>query len=229
LKNILIIGASSGIGLKLAQQLSAEHLVYATYNKHPKNDAENIVYHHLNVTDESLSLDFIPEVLHGFVYCPGSILLKPISRITPEDFKKDYEVNVLGMIKILQKILPNLKKASLPSVVLLSSVAVQTGMTFHSVVSASKGAIEGLTKSLAAEFAPYMRVNCVAPSLVDTPLAETLINTEEKIIQFGNRHPLKRIGNPDDIANMIEFLLSEKSHWMTGQIIHVDGGMGAIK
>ena len=229
MKNILIIGASSGIGLKLAQQLSVENMVYATYNKHPMKNADNIVYHHLNVTDESLSLDFIPDVLHGFVYCPGSILLKPFSRITPEDFKKDMEVNVFGMIKILHKILPNLKKASMPSVVLISSVAVQTGMTFHSVVAASKGAIEGLTKSLAAEFAPYMRVNCIAPSLVDTPLAETLINTEEKIIQLGNRHPLKRIGNTEDIAHMIDFLLSEKSLWMTGQIVHVDGGMGSLK
>ena len=140
LKNILIIGASSGIGLKLAQQLSAEHLVYATYNKHPKNDAENIVYHHLNVTDESLSLDFIPEVLHGFVYCPGSILLKPISRITPEDFKKDYEVNVLGMIKIISLRLAAIKP-------FIFGVGFTVGI-FPTITAAWRGILPTIVKRL---------------------------------------------------------------------------------
>jgi NAD(P)-dependent dehydrogenase (short-subunit alcohol dehydrogenase family) len=125
--------------------------------------------------------------------------------------------------------LPRLKKAENASIVLFSTLAVQTGLNFHTQVAASKGAIEGLTKSLAAEFAPKIRVNCIAPSLTNTPLAASLVNTDQKMDASAQRHPLKRIGTTADIANMAAFLLSEKASWITGQILHVDGGMSSLK
>jgi NAD(P)-dependent dehydrogenase (short-subunit alcohol dehydrogenase family) len=163
------------------------------------------------------------------VYCPGSINLRPFSRIPASDFLQDYTLNVLGAVKCIQTVLPNLKKSNQGSIVLFSTVAVQTGMPFHSIVSSSKGAIEGLTKALAAELAPVIRVNCIAPSLTDTPLANSLLSTEEKILTSANRHPMKKIGTAQELAAMAKFLLLEDSTWITGQIFHVDGGMSTIR
>jgi NAD(P)-dependent dehydrogenase (short-subunit alcohol dehydrogenase family) len=155
--------------------------------------------------------------------------LKPFSRIKPVDFISDYQLQLVGAVKVIQACLPKLKNASSPSIVLFSTVAVQTGFNFHSLVAASKGAVEGLTKALAAEFAPKIRVNCIAPSITDTPLAGTLLNSEEKKEANAQRHPLKKIGKPEDLANLAEFLLSDKSAWITGQVLHADGGMSSIK
>ena len=231
MQQYLIIGASSGIGQQLATQLAQSgKQVIATFNKNqPVAENHNIHFHHLNVLDETLSFNFLPDILSGLVYCPGSISLRPFERITPAGFEADFKLQVMGAIKVIQMALPRLKKAENGSIVLFSTVAVQTGLPFHTQVAASKGAIEGLTKALAAEFAPGIRVNCIAPSLTNTPLAASLLNTEQKMEANAQRHPLKRIGTTGDIANMAEFLLSEKSSWITGQIMHVDGGMSAIK
>jgi NAD(P)-dependent dehydrogenase (short-subunit alcohol dehydrogenase family) len=142
---------------------------------------------------------------------------------------KRQNLQVVGAVKAIQGILPNLKQAENASVVLFSTVAVQSGFNFHTQVSASKGAIEGLTRALAAELAPGIRVNCIAPSLTDTPLAGKLLNSDEKKEANAQRHPLKRIGTPSDIASMAAFLLSGASSWMTGQVLHVDGGMSSIR
>ena len=227
----LIIGGSGGIGQELATQLAASgSQVIATFNKNqPISENPFIHYHHLNVLDETLSVDFLPAELSGLVYCPGSINLRPFERIKPSDFEADYKLQVIGAIKIIQMVLPRLKKAENASIVLFSTIAVQTGLSFHTQVAASKAAIEGLSKALAAEFAPAIRVNCIAPSLTDTPLAASLLNTEQKKEANAQRHPLKRIGTATDIANMAAFLLSDKASWITGQIMHVDGGMSAIK
>jgi len=227
----LIIGASTGIGKKLAEQLvSSGHKVYATYYKNkPVNDSGLFDYQYLNVLDEEISLDFLPDSLAGLVYCPGSINLRPFERIKPADFVADFNLQVIGAIKIIQMALPRLKKAKNASIVLFSTVAVQTGFPFHTQVSASKGAIEGLTRALAAEFAPKIRVNCIAPSLTDTPLAAPLLNTEQKREANALRHPLKKTGTPENIADMAAFLLSEKGSWVSGQIFHVDGGMSSLK
>jgi NAD(P)-dependent dehydrogenase (short-subunit alcohol dehydrogenase family) len=229
--NYLIIGGSSGIGLNLVNQLAAQgNTVYATYNTHPIQTANNLVtYHQLNVLDENISLEFLPEILNGIIYCPGSINLRPFERIKPADFINDYNLQVAGAVKIIQTILPRLKKATNACIILFSTVAVQNGLPFHSQVAASKGAIEGLTKALAAEFAPAIRVNCIAPSLTDTPLAAGLLNTDQKREANALRHPLKKIGAAEDIANMATFLLSDKAGWITGQIMHIDGGMSSIK
>ncbi len=229
--NYLIIGASSGIGRTLSQKLSqAGHIVFGTYNKNQINpDNTNILLYPLNVMDETNDLSFLPEALSGVIYCPGSINLRPFERIKPLDFMEDYKLQVIGAIKILQAVVPKLKNSENASVVLFSTVAVQTGLPFHSQVAASKGAIEGLTKSLAAEYAPKIRVNCIAPSLTDTPLASFLLRNDEKKQANAERHPLKRIGTTEDIANLAEFLLSPKSGWVTGQILHIDGGISTLK
>ncbi len=231
ISNYVIIGASSGIGQQLAMQLAESgHQVFATYfSKKVQSENASIHYQYLNVMDEELRFDFLPESISGLIYCPGSINLRPFERIKPADFAADYQLQVVGAVKTIQALLPRLKKTDHASIVMFSTVAVQTGLSFHSQVSASKGAIEGLTKALAAEFAPSIRVNCIAPSLTDTPLAAALLNSEPKKEANAQRHPLKRIGNAKDLADMAEFLISEKAAWITGQIIHVDGGFSTLK
>ena len=226
----VIVGASKGIGHAIARNLSdgGHHITALSRSSGELADVANVDFHAYDVAGGG---DFpeIPEAVNGLVYCPGTINLKPFHRLTDEDFWDDFNINLLGAVRVIRKFLPNLKEASDPSIVLFSTVAVQTGMGFHASVSAAKGAVEGLTRALAAEFAPKIRVNCIAPSLTDTPLAEKLLNTPEKREASAARHPLKKIGSADDIASMAEFLLSEKSGWITGQIFHVDGGMSSIR
>ena len=229
--NYLIIGASSGIGKKLAEQLSESgHQVIGTYCKNEiHSDHPGIRFYPLNVFDEDILFDFLPETLSGVIYCPGSINLRPFERIKPADFINDYNLQVVGAIRTIQAAVPKLKNSENAAIILFSTVAVQMGLPFHSQVSASKGAIEGLTKALAAEYAPKIRVNCIAPSLTDTPLAASLLNSDQKREANAQRHPLKRIGTTGDIANMVEFLLSSKASWITGQILHLDGGISTLK
>lgn len=228
MNNILIIGNSSGIGQALTKQLNHTHVVYGTYFKQiPNPDNKNI--HYLNVLDDNLNVDFLPNQLHGLVYCPGSIQLKPFTRFKEEDFINDYKLQVTGAIKVIQACLPRLKNSQGASVILFSTIAVKLGFNFHSLVAASKGAVEGLTKSLAAEFAPIIRVNCIAPSITNTPLASHLLNSPEKIEANAQKHPLKKIGDPEDIAGLAAYLLNPTSQWITGQIFNIDGGLSSIK
>jgi NAD(P)-dependent dehydrogenase (short-subunit alcohol dehydrogenase family) len=173
-------------------------------------------------------MDFsdLPESLDGFVYCPGSINLKPFKMLSPETFEKDMELNFTGLVRVLKEIIPRFNPGA--SLVFFSTVAVGSGMPFHTSVAASKGAIEGFARALAAEYAPQLRVNVIAPSLVDTPLAKRLLNNEKKQQMMADRHPLKRVGTPGDIARMAAFLLSEDSSWTTGQVLGVDGGISTL-
>lgn len=226
----MIIGASSGIGKSLSELLNKEgDRVYGTYHTNVSEDKERLSFHHLNVLDDQPDLSFIPAKLDGLVYCPGSIQLRPFPRIKPDSFLNDYHLQVVGAVKIIQAALPALKASDSASVVLFSTVAVQNGFNFHSQIAASKGAIEGLTRALAAEFAPKIRVNAIAPSLTDTPLASSLLSSDAKRESNADRHPLKRIGTTGDMAQMAYFLLSERSGWITGQVQHVDGGISVLR
>lgn len=227
MKTTLIIGASSGIGKALANKLIKERENVISISRNLPDASFSHYYQHDILSDEDLPK--LEGTIDGLVYCPGSINLKPFRTLKQQDFENDFKLNVLGAIKSIQAYTQNLQLSKNASIVLFSTVAVQTGMPFHTSVSVSKGAIEGLTKALAAEFSPKIRVNCVAPSLTNTPMADKLINTPEKLEASNHRHPLKRIGTTDDIANTIEFLLSKNSSWITGQIFHVDGGMSSLK
>ncbi len=228
----LLVGASSGIGLATAIQLSKEGHRVIAFSREARDLSKYpaIEHHVVDVTAETPSFPTLDvSVIDGFVYFPGSINLRPFRSLKPATFQASFEVNVLGLVKSLQQYLSLLKKSGQASVVLFSTVAVQTGMPFHASVAASKGAIEGIGRSLAAELAPKIRVNVVAPSMVNTPLASRFLSSESKLASSNERHPMKRIGEVEDIANMVCFLLSEKSSWMTGQVLGMDGGLGSLK
>lgn len=227
-KNILFIGGSSGIGLETIKLLHEKHnLIVACRTDENLSDLD-ITYLKFDVLNDELDLEKIPETLDGFVYFPGSINLRPFRGLKLSTFEEDLNINFLSMVKTLQKVLNNLKKSINSSVVFYSTVAVKVGMPFHTSVSASKGAIEGFAKSLAAELAPNIRVNVIAPSLTDTPLASRFLNNDLKKEKVGERHPLKRHGQARDIANSTSFLLSDESSWVTGQVLGVDGGMSTL-
>lgn len=223
-KNIVIVGGNSGIGKATATLLEEAGANLFLYSKSGNETTE------LDATTDFSEIPDLPEVIDGVVYCPGTINLKPFHRISIADFQKEMDVNFFGAVRVLQACLKGLKKSESPSVVLYSTVAVQTGMGFHAGIASAKGAIEGLTRSLAAEWAPNrIRVNAIAPSLTETPLATALLSTPEKKEASDKRHPLGRIGSSDDIAEATVFLLSSKSSWVTGQILHIDGGMSNLK
>ncbi len=229
--NYFLIGASSGIGKQLALKLvDNRNVVYGTYNTtEPSLEHTNLHFYKLNALDQVLNLDFLPEVLDGVIYCPGAINLRPFERIKLEDFNNDFSLQVLGAIKIIQLVVPKLKKSNNASITLISSVAAQLGLPYHSSVSMCKGALEGLVKALAAEYAPKIRVNAIAPSLTDTPLANSFLNTDIKKEANALRHPLKRVGTTSDMANAINFLISPDASWITGQVLQIDGGIGSLK
>ena len=230
-KSILIAGGTSGIGAQTATALLAEgHTVHCACRS-PEKLPEHSRLHPLTfdaTAEPELPLT-LPDDVDGFVYFPGTITLKPFGRITPEEFLKDFQINFLGAVQLLQKVLPSLRKSPEASIVLFSTVAVQTGLPFHASIAAAKGAVEGLTRSLAAELAPRVRVNCIAPSLTDTALAAHLLSNDDKRKSSAERHPLKRIGDPKELAALVSFLLGSQSHFMTGNVIKADGGLSSVK
>ena len=186
---------------------------------------------HFLVSDYSKpNLPTIDTPIDGLVYFPGTINLKPLHRTTEAEYLSEYQINALGAVSVVQQYLQNLKNSGQsPAIVLMSTVAVAQGMTFHTSIAMAKGAIEGLTLALAAELAPTIRVNAVAPSLTASPIADKLINSPEKLEASNKRHPLRRIGQPTDVAHAVTFLLGDKAAWITGQIMHVDGGMSSVR
>ena len=229
-KTILIIGGTSGIGAELVRQLEAENASVITASRQATaNHGGTHIYWDATDTTADLST-LLPEKLDGLVYCPGSINLRPFARISDAEFLNDFEINVMGAIRAIRQSINALKRAGEASVVLFSTVAASQGMNFHASVATSKRALEGLSLSLAAEYATSkIRFNVVAPSLTDTPLAAALLSSPEKKEASDKRHPLGRIGQPSDIAEATLFLLSEASSWMTGQVLAVDGGLSSIK
>jgi NAD(P)-dependent dehydrogenase (short-subunit alcohol dehydrogenase family) len=218
---VLLIGSSSDIAQYMVKNASNEH-DFIELTSNPSGSHQ----HEINVQDES-TFPSIEGEIDGLVYFPGSINLRPFSGLKLSDFQTDYEINVLGLIKILKHFHKQLAQNS--SLVFISTVAAQVGMPYHSSISLCKSAIEGLCRSLAAEWSPKVRVNCVAPSVVQTKLSTRLFRTESQVEQMNSRHPLQKVGQPKNIADAIDFLLSDKSSWMTGQVLHVDGGLSTIK
>lgn len=230
MKNYVIIGGSSGIGNAIVENLSDTGAnVLATYHTVPKEGKPNVVYTELDVMTDDLDESLLPEHIHGLVYCPGSINLKPFHRFKEEDFIEDFKLQVLGAIRLIRQLMPKMKHGEGSSIVLFSTVAVQTGFTFHSQVATSKGAIEGLTRALAAELAPSIRVNAIAPALTNTKLAGKLLSTPEKIKAHADKNPLKKVGDPKDIAEAAVYLLTDRSSWVTGQILNISGGFSNLR
>lgn len=224
MKNLIVIGGTSGIGKKIIEDLDGKYNII-TISRSDSGASKHIK---CDVLKSEIPKDELPDEIHGLVYTPGSINLKPFRSLKDQDFIDDFNISALGAAKVIQQLHKPLKKGN-ASIVLFSTVAVQQGMAFHASVAMSKGAVEGLTRSLAAEFAPIVRVNCIAPSLTDTPMAENLLSNESKQENAAQRHPLKRYGNVNDIASAAKYLLSDDASWVTGQILHVDGGMSSIK
>jgi NAD(P)-dependent dehydrogenase (short-subunit alcohol dehydrogenase family) len=225
-KNILLIGGSHGIGLEIVNLLKDSHNIFVASRTADEIGSLPVTHIPFDVSKDDLNLALLPEELHGFVYCPGSINLKPLKMMDLEAFRADMEINFFSLVKTVKEVLPKMAENS--SMVFFSTVAVGMGMPFHTSVSAAKGAIEGFSKALAAEYTPKIRVNVIAPSLVDTPLASRLLSNDRKKEMMADRHPLKRVGTAQDIANMSVFLLKEDSGWMTGQVLGVDGGMSSL-
>jgi 3-oxoacyl-[acyl-carrier protein] reductase len=227
MKNIVLIGGSYGIGNEIATLLKENCNVYiaSRTNEDIPDGVKHITFN--AIEDDSSQLE-LPDTIDGLVYCPGSINLRPFKMLKPATFQEDMEVNFMGLVKTVHGLLPKLKASKQASLVFFSTVAVKVGMPFHTSVAAAKGAIEGFAKALAAEYAPSFRVNVIAPSLTDTPLAEKLLSSDDKKEKMGDRHPLKRVGTTKDIAQAANYLLSDNSSWVTGQIIGVDGGMSTL-
>ncbi|TBW29363.1 SDR family NAD(P)-dependent oxidoreductase [Gramella sp. KN1008] len=227
-KNILLIGGSTGIGKEIAERMASENNILIASRNKIETESENIRHFKFDVLEDDIQSLELPDTLHGFVYCPGSIDLKPFKMLKPSHFEKEMNLNFFGLVRTLNGVLSKLKNAEQASLVFFSTVAVKTGMPFHTGVAAAKGAVEGFARSLAAEYAPSFRVNVIAPSLTDTPLAKKLLSSDEKKKKMDSRHPLKRIGTPGDIAALAAYLLNEESSWMTGQVLGMDGGLSTL-
>jgi len=231
MRTYLLAGASGGTGLATANLLAAQGNRLYIISSQPEKlrHLPNTYFLNGDFLDNNWEAENWPDALDGLVYHPGSIRLKPFRALKPQEFLADFEINLLGAVRLLQASLKALKNGQHASVVLYSSVAVAQGMAFHSSIAASKGAVEAFGRSLAAELAPSIRVNIISPSLTETPLAAKLLSDDDKVTAAGQRHPLKRIGKPEDHAQLCAFLLGETSSWITGQVIGVDGGLSAVR
>jgi 3-oxoacyl-[acyl-carrier protein] reductase len=227
MKTYLFAGASSAIAKESAALLQAKgHKIIGISTK--EKDFNYNEFHQIESYDFG-HFPILEYAIDGIAYFPGTINLKPFHRLKPEEFQTDFSINTMGAVAFTQNYLANLKKAENASIVFFSTVAVGIGMPFHSSIAMAKGAIEGLTKSLAAEYAPAIRVNCIAPSLVNTPLAEKFVSSPEKIESMQKRNPMQKVGDAIDVANAVVFLLGNESSWVSGQIMAVDGGMSTLK
>lgn len=233
-KNFLIVGGTSGVGLDLAKRIQEEEGNVIVAARHHTEEVQQLGFQFIQVDvlndDVKEAFKALPEEVHGLVYVPGSITLKPFQALKEDQLYEDFNINVMGAIKSAQGALKSLKKSGDASVVFYSTVATQVGMPYHVSVATAKAALEGLGKSLAAELVKSnIRVNVIAPSLTNTPLASNLLSTEEKQESSKQRHPLGRYGEIKDLSGLTQFLLSDEASWITGQVIGVDGGLAGVR
>jgi len=226
MKKIVVIGGSKGIGKAIVKALIDENKVINVSRSDTLEPHQNLTHYSLDVLEDELPNI---EEIDSLIYCPGSINLKPIARLKLEDFRNDFEINVIGAVKAIQHFLPSLKKGIKPSIVLFSTVAAKLGMPFHASVAAAKAGVEGLTKSLGAEFAPTIRVNAIAPTVTNTDLASKLLRNDRMIENITERHPLKKYLQPEEVADMATFLISDKAASISGQIFELDCGIVSFK
>jgi NAD(P)-dependent dehydrogenase (short-subunit alcohol dehydrogenase family) len=230
-KNFIVVGGSKGIGLGITKRLAdrGHQVTVLSRTADSLGGLAGVSHQIFDVTTDELDKSSLPEMIAGVAYCPGSINLRSFRSLKPEVFREDFELNVIGAIKVLQASLAGLKRHGDSSVLLFSTVAVSQGMHAHASIAASKGAIEGLTRSLAAELSPHTRVNCLAPALTNTPLTEKFFADPEKAKSLAEKYPLGRTGTVDDLSATGVFLLDGESDWITGQVWGVDGGMARIR
>lgn len=226
MKTFIIVGGSRGVGAAIVSELVDTHNIINISRNAPELTHKNLTHYSCDIL-----LDDLPniEAVDGLVYCPGSINLKPISRLNLDDFRSDFEINVIGAVKAIQKYLPQLKNGVDPSIVLFSTVAVKLGMPYHASVATSKAGVEGLVKSLGAELAPTIRVNAIAPTVTNTDLASKLLRNDKMIESITDRHPLKKFLNPSEVAGMATFLMSNKGSSFSGQVFEMDCGIVSLK
>jgi 3-oxoacyl-[acyl-carrier protein] reductase len=226
MKKILIIGGSSEIGNAILLQQLQDHLVYNISRTAPEVFHPNLVHFPADVL-----IDALPEIesIDALIYCPGSINLKPISGLSPDDFRRDFEINVIGAVKVIQHYLPVLKKGQNPSIVLFSSVAAKLGMPFHASIAMAKSAVEGLVKSLGAELAPIVRINAIAPTITETSLSASILRNDRMKENMTERHPMKNYLKPQEVAQMANFLISKEAASMSGQVFQMDYGLVSFK
>jgi 3-oxoacyl-[acyl-carrier protein] reductase len=226
MKKILIIGGSSGIGNAILLQQLEDHLVYNISRTAPEVSHPNLMHFQADVL-----IDALPEIesIDALIYCPGSINLKPISGLSPDDFRRDFEINVIGAVKVIQHYLPVLKKGQNPSIVLFSSVAAKLGMPFHASIATAKSAVEGLVKSLGAELAPVVRINAIAPTITETSLSASILRNDRMKENMIERHPMKNYLKPQEVAQMANFLISKEAASMSGQVFQMDYGLVSFK
>ena len=226
MRHILIIGGTKGIGKAIIDLLIEENKITCMSRNVSDYNHEN--YNHIQL---DATLDNFPDLekIDSLVYCPGSINLKPISTLSIEDFRNDFELNVIGAVKCIKKYLPLLKKGENPSILLFSTVATKLGMPYHASVSASKSAIDGIVKTLGAELAPKIRINAIAPTITNTELASKILRNEKVLENMIERHPLKKILSASEVAKMAKFLISVDGSSISGQIINMDAGIVSFK
>lgn len=230
-RQFVIVGGSKGIGLGIVRRLVADGDFVTVLSRSADSLAgvPGVTHHVFDATQDEIAQGMLPDTIDGLAYCPGSINLRMFRSLKPEMFRADFELNVVGAVRVIQAALPALKQSGAGSILLFSTVAVGQGMFAHASIAAAKGAIEGLTRTMAAEFSPEVRVNCLAPALTHTSLTEKFFSDEEKTKALGEKYPLGRTGTVDDLSSIGHFLLSPSSTWITGQVIGVDGGMSAVR
>lgn len=226
MKNIVIIGGSKGIGSAILLQQLESNLVYNISRNAPDITHPNLKHYSLDVLQEAL-----PDIenIDTLIYCPGSINLKPIGSLSIDDFRNDFEINVIGAVKTIQKYLPILKKGTNPSIVLFSTVAAKLGMPFHASIATAKAGVEGLVKSLGAELASVVRINAIAPTITETSLAAGILRNDRMKENMVERHPMKGYLKPEEVANMANFLISDQAKSISGQVFEMDYGIVTFK